>query len=66
MDYTVIGDVVNTGARLCAVAGPGELLCTEAVRDACAGVAGVAFDPIEPLKVKGKQEPLRSYLARRV
>ena len=66
MDYTVIGDVVNTGARLCSAASAGELLCTEAVVASCGdNPGGIAFDPIEPLKVKGKKEPLRTYLARR-
>lgn len=29
LEYTVIGDVVNTGARLCALAKPGEILIAE-------------------------------------
>src|SRR5690606_9609113 len=31
MDYTAIGDTVNLAARLCGVAGPGEILVSETV-----------------------------------
>lgn len=65
MDFTVMGDVVNTGARIVGAAGAGEVLVSEAVERAAAGTAGLAFEPLPPLSVKGKQEPLSVFRARR-
>jgi adenylate cyclase len=63
MDFTVIGDVVNTGARLCSAAAPDEILVTEAVRDAIA-TTDVELESVEPISVKGKREPLAVYLVK--
>lgn len=64
MDFTVMGDVVNTAARLVGAASAGEVLVTEAVRDACsAGPACPSFVPLPPLVVKGKREPLTVFRA---
>jgi adenylate cyclase len=63
MDYTVIGDVVNTGARLCAAASGDEIIVTESVRAAIGDLEDLAFDTAPPLAVKGKREPLRVYRA---
>ncbi len=59
LDYTVIGDTVNTASRLCGVAEAGEVVITEA----CAEVVGHAFDlsAMPPVSVKGKEEPLRVF-----
>jgi adenylate cyclase len=35
MDFTVIGDVVNTGARLCAAAAGREVIVAATARAAC-------------------------------
>ena len=52
----VVGDAVNVAARLEQAAAPGEILIGEAthalVRDA------VAAEPVEPLELKGKAEPV--------
>ena len=37
LEYTVLGDVVNVAARLCAEAGPGEILVAEGLRAATPG-----------------------------
>jgi adenylate cyclase len=67
MDFTVIGDVVNTGARLCSLAGGGQVVVNRAVVDACRGGLGdVEFEPLEPMTVKGKREPVEIYAVRRV
>lgn len=59
MDFTVIGDVVNTGARLCSAADADEVLVTEAVARACAGaLPTIELVAHEPLQVKGKREPV--------
>jgi adenylate cyclase len=59
LDYTVIGDTVNTASRLCGVAGPGQVVVTEE----CAGQLGDGFrvGDLPPLTVKGKAEPLRVF-----
>jgi len=55
MSYTVIGDTVNLGARLCAAAQPGEILINAAARRACGRSACI---PLPPIMVKGKQSPI--------
>jgi len=55
-DFTVIGDVVNTAARLQGEALPGEVLITE---DTYRTVAAQFPDaPQRTLKLKGKEEPV--------
>jgi adenylate cyclase len=61
MDYTVIGDSVNLGARLCSAAKPGQVLLSEFSVNAMAGNAEFKLLPLEPLIVKGKQDPVRVY-----
>jgi adenylate cyclase len=59
LEYTIIGDVVNTGARLCSIAKAGEIIISEHV------YARVKdrFEVIElpPTAVKGKSQPLKIY-----
>lgn len=55
-DFTVLGDVVNTAARLQGQAAPGELIMTE---ETYAHVAGQFPDaPRQELELKGKAEPV--------
>ncbi len=65
MDFTVIGDVVNTGARLCGAAAPGQVLVAAPARDACGEVDGIGFEELSPIAAKGKREPLRVFSALR-
>jgi adenylate cyclase len=61
MDFTVIGDAVNLGARLCAAAQASQVLVAGPVREAASGMADVEFVALDPIKVKGKQEPVAVY-----
>ena len=59
MDYTAIGDTVNLAARLESNAKPGQILISqntyERVKDQ------FALTPLEPIKVKGKEQPVQIY-----
>ncbi len=59
LEYTVIGDVVNTGARLCSTAGPGEVIISETTYERVR--AYFLVEELEPKQVKGKAKPLRNY-----
>ena len=62
LEYTVIGDAVNVAARLCAEAGPGEVLVSEqflrVVRDQ------VSCDYLPELALKGKAQVVQVYRVR--
>jgi adenylate cyclase len=64
LEYTVIGDAVNVAARLCAEAGPGEVLVTEsflgAVRDQ------VSCDFLPEMALRGKAQMVQVYRVRSV
>lgn len=60
--YTVMGDAVNTAARVMARAEPGQVLATPAVLDRSLTVFDVS--PIEPFAAKGKAKPLSASIVR--
>jgi len=61
LDWTAIGDVVNTASRIEKACTPGGVLISDALRRAADVAAPGEFDygEIRELKVKGKREPLR-------
>ncbi len=59
MEFTAIGDIVNVGRRLCAMAEPGQILVCEKVAE---GVSEhVAMRPLGPMVLKGKEKPVSVY-----
>ena len=59
LEYTVIGDTVNTGARFCSVAKAGQILISETTYQRVRHV--FRAEPLPPAHVKGKSLPLCIY-----
>jgi adenylate cyclase len=59
LDYTVIGDTVNLACRLEQNAKAGDIIITQATYDEVK--QAVEAEPMEPIKVKGKSEPIPIY-----
>ncbi|RYE92544.1 MAG: GAF domain-containing protein [Myxococcales bacterium] len=59
LSYTVIGDTVNTSARLCGIAESGQVVVSESTFNRL----GTRFEVEElpPAKLKGKEKPLRIF-----
>jgi adenylate cyclase len=54
----IIGRDVNLAARIVDLAGPGEVLCSEATADAVGRLDGVDYEPLGPVLVRGFAEPV--------
>jgi class 3 adenylate cyclase/WD40 repeat protein/energy-coupling factor transporter ATP-binding protein EcfA2 len=52
------GAALNLAARLCAVAGPGEVLASEGLTRLAGRVEGLQLTSLEPTTVKGYDEPI--------
>jgi adenylate cyclase len=57
LQYTAIGDAVNTASRLCSVAKSGEVLVSEGTFARVQSMVNATALP--PVKVKGKADALR-------
>jgi adenylate cyclase len=59
LEYSVIGDPVNVGSRLCGIAGGGEIYIGERTRD----LAGhhVEAEPLGPQTLKGRSRPVDAF-----
>ena len=60
MNYTVIGDTINLGARLCSHAKSGEILISKSVKDAIGD--NYNFKSIPSIEVKGKENAIDVWL----
>ena len=60
MDFTVIGDNVNLGARLCDVAKAGEIIFSEKTEKILI-TDKYNLKKLDPIKVKGKKKPIKIY-----
>jgi class 3 adenylate cyclase/tetratricopeptide (TPR) repeat protein len=60
-DYTVVGDTVNVASRLQSAARPGSVTVGE--RTMRATSAAVRYEPLTPLELKGKSEPVPAWEA---
>jgi class 3 adenylate cyclase len=59
MDYTAVGDTTHIAARMQALAEPGTILIAEATHRLVEGY--VRSEPLGPLEVKGKSEPVPTF-----
>ena len=63
----LVGHDINVAARIVDVAGPGEVLVSEALHaEVAAGIDDVLFDELGPVVMKGVPEPVRLYRAHTV
>ena len=62
MEYTVLGDAVNTASRLCSKAAKGEIMISEPFYKRLKQAPNV--EAREPIPLKGKSQPVANYLAK--
>ena len=62
LNYTIIGDAVNLACRLEQYAKAGEVIITQATYEEVR--SSVEAEPLEPIHVKGKREPIQVYRVR--
>jgi len=60
-DYTAIGNTINTGARLCSVCKPGEVIISSAIYSRLSPPISKQFSLNQELSLKGKTEFITTY-----
>ncbi|MDQ1324118.1 MAG: hypothetical protein QG587_1454 [Chloroflexota bacterium] len=58
-----VGSAVNIAERLCELAGPGDVVVSETVRDLARGTETVSFEPLGSRALRGLDEPVATFLA---
>ncbi|MGI8593348.1 MAG: hypothetical protein ACR2ML_03100, partial [Solirubrobacteraceae bacterium] len=53
------GGALNTAARLCSLAAPGQILATDTVVSLARRLEGIRFVPRRPVRLKGLEQPVR-------
>lgn len=61
MEYTVVGDTVNTASRLASISGPGETLVTEAIAKNQLISRQFETTGVNAVRLKGKQQAISIY-----
>jgi adenylate cyclase len=62
LEYTVLGDAVNTASRLCSAAAKGEIVISDVLFKRLK--TPPKTEAREPIKVKNKTQPVPIYLAK--
>ena len=62
LEFTVIGDTVNTASRLCGAAAPAEILLSDDMRRALS--CAPPLDECPPMALKNKTQPVKVYRVR--
>jgi YVTN family beta-propeller protein len=55
------GGALNTAARLCSLAGPGQILATDTVVSLARRLEGIRFVDRRPVRLKGLEKPVRVF-----
>jgi class 3 adenylate cyclase len=53
-----VGRDVNLAARIVELAGPGDVLCSEATVNEAGDMGDIVFEPLGPVFVRGIAEPI--------
>ncbi|MEM8639141.1 MAG: adenylate/guanylate cyclase domain-containing protein [Cyanobacteria bacterium P01_G01_bin.54] len=61
IQYAAIGDTTNVTSRICNVAQSGEILLSQETRRRLTQPDALPMFPLPPVRVKGKQKPLKLY-----
>lgn len=61
MDFTILGDTVNLGSRLCSHASRDQTLLSYDARKEIEDITCIQTVKLEPIQVKGKSQPIEVY-----